>query len=404
METTKTGLNVEMTRGRNKLAATVVLGHAIKHVYLSGLQVILLPELKMNMMFTATQYGILSSSRQATSWFTTVGAGYLGDRFANRSALMLAISMLLMGSSYFLAGTAQNYWFMLMAMLFVGVGPSLYHPPAIGALSRRFPDKRGLAISLHGTGGSIGEVIGPVATAVLLTVMMWREVLQASLFPAVLSGFALWAMMRSVPGDVPGSSSSSEYFAALANLLKKRAIIVLVLITAMRSVGMAAIMTFLPVYLREDLAYSPYGAASLMSLAQLVGIGTQPAMGHLSDTHGRKRILVPAMLILGLSILALLIVEPGWKLITTVSVMGAFMYSLHTIFIAAAMDVAEGEVQSTVVSLIYGASFLGTVSPIFAGLIVDNFGMQAAFLYAGVAVILATIVLASLRLPQTTSN
>ena len=69
-----------------------------------------------------------------------MAAGYLGDRFANKAALMLGISMTLMGLSYFFAGFATNYWVMLAAMLFVGIGPSMYHPPAIGALSRRFPD------------------------------------------------------------------------------------------------------------------------------------------------------------------------------------------------------------------------------------------------------------------------
>ncbi len=150
----------EVRKGRNQLAATVVLGHAIKHIYNSGLQSILLPEIKLGLGLSATQLGTLAFSRQATGWVSTVGAGYLGDRFANRAALMLGASLTLMGVSYFLAGSAPTYWMMFLAMLLVGVGPSLYHPPAIGALSRRFPDKRGFAISLHGTGGSIGQVLG----------------------------------------------------------------------------------------------------------------------------------------------------------------------------------------------------------------------------------------------------
>ena len=147
----------EIRRGRNQLAATVVLGHAIKHIYNSALQSILLPEIKIGLGLSATQFGTLAFSRQATGWVTTVGAGYLGDRFANRASLMLGISLTLMGVSYIFAGYAPNYWVMFIAMLLVGIGPSLYHPPAIGALSRRFPDKRGFAISLHGTGGSVAR-------------------------------------------------------------------------------------------------------------------------------------------------------------------------------------------------------------------------------------------------------
>ena len=88
----------DIRRGRVLLAFTVVLGHAIKHIYNSGLQTILLPEIKIGMGLSATQLGTLAFSRQATGWVMTVGAGYLGDRFANRASLMLAVSMLLMGS------------------------------------------------------------------------------------------------------------------------------------------------------------------------------------------------------------------------------------------------------------------------------------------------------------------
>jgi len=84
-----------------------------------------------------------------------------------------------------------------------------------------------------------------------------------------------------------------------------------------------------------------------------------------------------------------------------VLLMGAFVYSLHTIFIAAAMDVAKGKAQSTVVSLIYGASFFGTISPIIAGFLVDAYGLKSAFVYSGIVALAATVVLIILKLPKT---
>ncbi|MDP6512513.1 MAG: MFS transporter [SAR202 cluster bacterium] len=394
----------EVKEGRNQLAVTVVLGHAIKHIYNSGLSTILLPEIKLGLGLSATQLGTLAFSRQMAGWFTTVGAGYLGDRFANKASWMLGISMTLMGISYFFAGFAPNYWVMLIAMLLVGIGPSMYHPPAIGALSRRFPDKRGFAISLHGTGGSVGEVLGPLITAGALTFLMWQEVLKISLFPAILAGFMIWSMMRSVRGEVASSDSTSDYFKSIGALLRKGRLAILVAVTALRSMGQAAIMIFLPVYLREDLAYSAATVAIYLSMAQVVGMFAQPAMGYFSDRLGRKIVLVPSMAAMGFLFFALTYADPGWQLILTVIALGTFLYSLHTIFIAAAMDVAGEEVQSTVVSLIYGASFLGTLSPVFAGLIADNYGTEYTFLYGGAMILLAAIVLALTRLPKTANQ
>ena len=394
----------ELRRGRNRLAATVVLGHAIKHIYISGLQTILLPEIKISLGLSATQLGSLAFSRQATGWVTTIGAGYLGDRFANRSSLMLGLSLSLMGVSYFFIGSAPNFWVMLVVMLLVGIGPSLYHPPAIGALSRRFPDRRGLAISLHGTGGSVGEALGPLITAGALALLFWRGVLHVSLFPALLAALLIWSMMRSVPGDVPGSASTRDYLASLASLLKKRALLALVLVTALRIMGQSAIGLFLPVYLRENLEFSAARVAIYLSMAQVVGIVAQPALGFLSDRFGRKAVLVPATLSMGLLYLALSFADPGAQLILVVLATGMFQFSLNAILIASAMDVAGGKVQSTVVSLIYGAAFLGTMSPVFAGLIADEFGVTSAFLYGGALVLLGALVTAMLKLPRTASQ
>ncbi len=418
MSTETIEVSPELRRGRNQLAATVVVGHAVKHIYNSALQSILFPEIKIGLGLSGTQLGTLAFSRQATSWVTTVFAGFLGDRFADRASLMLGISLLMTGVSYYLLGVADSvvsedliFLAVLAIMLLIGVGPSLYHPPAIGALSRRFPDRRGFAISLHGTGGSVGEVGGPLLAGVVLLgwlAMTWDSVLVYSLFPALVCAVAIWLFMRNVPGgEMRAVGSVREYFASLLSLLKRKALYVLVIVTALRSVGQSSVMIFLPVYLREELDFSPSKVAIYLSLAQVVGIVAQPVMGYLADRFGYKPVLVPSMLLMSLLAMALGFADPEpffWQiswLTITIMVMGTVLYALHAIFIAAAIEAAEGAVQSTIVSLIYGASFIGTLSPVIAGLIWDNYGVEATFVYGGALVLVGTLVLAiMLRLPS----
>ena len=414
-----------MRRGRNRLAATVVLGHAIKHIYNSGLQSILLAVIKDDLALSGAQFGLLSTSGRVTSGATTMVAGYLGDRFANRSGIMLMSSLGMMGISYFLLGSAPNYYLLLAAMLIVGVGPSLYHSPAIASLSRKFPDKRSFAISLHGTGGSIGEVVGPVLTGGLITgtylvAFEWREVLQISVLPALLCGLLIYLMMRNIPTVSTETASLGDYFSSLFALMSRRAMIALVAITALRSMGQGAIMAFLPVYLLEDQGITAVVIGLFMASIQFVGILAQPAMGFLADKFGHKAVLVPATAALGVLMIALRFAEaddtltftlwrlqiaaPGIQFGIIGLAMGAFLYALHAIYIAAAMDVAEGEAQSTVVSLIYGASFLGALSPFIAGVIVDFTDTASAFVYGGVMVLAATLILVFTRLPKTFSQ
>ena len=409
----------EVRRGRNRLAITVVLGHAIKHMYNSGLQSVLLAVMKDDLGLTATQFGLLSTSGRVTSGATTMVAGYLGDRFANRSGVMLMISLSMMGISYFLLGSAPNYWLMFAAMLLVGIGPSLYHSPAIAALSRKFPDKRSFAISWHGTGGSIGEFFGPIITGGLVSgvyfvAFEWNEVLKISVGPALIFGLLIYLMMRGIPTASTETESLRDYFTSLFKLLRRRGMQALVATTALRSMGQGAMMAFLPVYLLEDQGISAIVIGLFLSSIQFVGILAQPAMGWLADKFGHKKVLVPGTAALGLLMIALkfaptddpLMIDivllnitlPGIQFGIIALAMGAFLYALHAIYIAAAMDVSQGEAQSTVVSLIYGASFLGAFSPFLAGVIVDAGTISDAFVYGGVMVFLAGVVLALIRL------
>ncbi len=401
-----TVVSPEIKRGRNQLAATVVLGHAVKHIYNSGLQSVIMAAIKDDMGLTGAQFGLLSTSQRVTSGATTMVAGYLGDRFANRSGIMLLTSLSVMGVSFYLLGSAPSYWLLFAAMLIVGIGPSLYHSPAIASLSRKFPDRRGFAISLHGTGGSVGEVVGPVLVGGLITgtylvAFEWRDVLHVSVAPALFFAVLIYLMMRNIPTAATDIESAGAYFNSLRSLLRRPAMLSLVLVTALRSTGQSAVMAFLPVYLNEDLGYEFVVIGLFMSGAQFIGILVQPIMGYLSDRFGRKIVLVPCTVALGLLIATLKFADPGAFLILTVLAMGAFLYSLHTIYIASAMDVAQGQAQSTVVSLIYGASFLGSFSPWVAGLIVDSTETSNAFVYGGSMVIIGAVILALTKLPRT---
>ena len=234
----------------------------------------------------------------------------------------------------------------------------------------------------------------------MLAFMVWQDVLRASLFPALVAALLIWVFMRNVSVEVPGSTSTQSYFRSLVSVIKKKAFILLIVTTAFRSMGQMAILTFLPVYLREDLEFSAARVAAYLSLSHVVGLASQPVMGLLSDRFGPKVVLIPSMTALGLLFFALRFADPGFQLILVVLALGAFLYSLQAIFMAAAINLAGGQVQSTVVSVMYGGSILGIVSPILAGVIADAYGVANSFLYAGAVTLLATLILSLIKLPK----
>ena len=283
----------------------------------------------------------------------------------------------------------------------MGIGPSMFHPPAIAELSRRFPDRRGFAVSLHGMAASAGSVLGPPTVAAFLMFMVWRDLMKASLLPALVAAVAVWLLMPSSKAREQSEVTSFRtYFVSLTSLLSNRVLLILALTTALRSIGEGGIGGFVTLYLRDDLRYSVTTVAVIMSVSQIGGIVSQPAMGYLSDRFGRKAVLLPATALVMLSAFALSVARPGAQLFLVIFVRGAFSMSLNHIFVAAALDAARGTAQSTVVSLIYGAGFLGTFSPYIAGLISDRYGIHSAFVYGGIVLIAPTLLLAITKLPS----
>jgi predicted MFS family arabinose efflux permease len=313
---------------------------------------------------------------------------------------MLALSLGLTGVSYFLLGIADSYALLLGAMLVVGVGPSLFHPPALSALSRRFADRRAFAVSMHGAGGSVGEVLGPVTAAGLVAVLYWRDVLQLSMFPALVAAFLMWRLLRDNSDAGSGASSLGAYLGAFWALLRQRAMLMLCAVSALRSVGQATTMVFLPVYLREDLGYSAALVGVYVSMAQLAGIGSQPLMGHLADRFGHRAVLLPAMTAFALLLLTLSVVEGRLQFALAILALGAFVFSLHHVILAAGLEIAGPEMQATTVSLLFAAGFVGSVAPTLAGLLADAYGLRSTFIFSAAIATMAALVLVFIRLPR----
>ena len=96
------------------------------------------------------------------------------------------------------------------------------------------------------------------------------------------------------------------------------------------------------------------------------------------------------------------IVRPGIQLFFLIVLNGAFAIPLHHLFVAAALDLAQGITQSTVVSLIYGSGVVSIFIPYIVGLISDRFGIQSAFLFGGSVLLLPTMLLFLTRFPRLT--
>ena len=382
-------------RQRMTLLVTTVFGHALKHGFSAAFFVIL-PEIKTGLGLSNTQVGTLSTIRNVTGGLANLPGGFLADRFSHYRAVILGISFAFIGIFAFAVGLANTFWPAAIAAALMLIAITFWHPSAISALSVRFADRRGFAISLHGTGGSVGEALGPVITGVALGFFAWQAILQGMIVPTILLGIGFWLILRTLPMQSDTPITTGDYFAGLAQLFTNGKLLMVLGLAGGFAAGQSVFFTFFPIYIREDFGASSLALGGYLFLAQGAGILAQPAMGHLSDRMGRKAVLAPGFALMGLCMLGIAVVPSGPAFIAVIVVLGTVLFSLMAILLAAAGDLVGSGVQGTTISLVFGtAVVISAISPLIGGIIADAYEVQSTFLWAG-GVTLVTSVFAAI--------
>jgi MFS family permease len=99
-------------------------------------------------------------------------AGYLADRWQARKLLLFGV--VAMGAGLALAGLFPNQTVIPPALLFVGIGASVYHPAGLALISHTV-ERRGYALGLNGIFGNLGIAAAPLVTGVLTWLFSWQS-------------------------------------------------------------------------------------------------------------------------------------------------------------------------------------------------------------------------------------
>lgn len=390
------------------VAWALISAHTMQHVYSRGFLVIL-PFMMESVGFGTLAAGVMDSIRRISSGVASVGGGVLTDRFQHLRGHILAGSIGLMGFGYLIIGLAPTYYVILIALGFAAAAGSVWHPPALGILSQRFPERRGFYISLHRSAGNVGETIAPLAFGLLLAVVAWQAIL-LGVFPiAFMVAAAIWIFLRNVGGvkrqaAQVGDRSLREQLASVARLFKIRGFVALLFVGGVRGIADSAVLLFLPIYLRQELGMGPIGIGVYVSLLTAVAIVSGPLFGSLSDRMGRGPVIFLIMAASTAIVSLMIIFNEGITLAVLVALAGIFMFSVNSLTQAGSMDMAEGQnLEGSMVGLLWGVNALfGAASPIILGALILVFGIQIFFIYAAIFYAIGT--LAALALPEVTGK
>jgi MFS family permease len=347
-----------------------------------------------------------------------VPGGILVDTVGRKGVLM-ALSLFWVGFPYLLMGFSHGYLMLLSCVALVGFGNSLWHPTAIPTLARRFPERKGLVLSLHGMGGNAGDALAPLAVGALLAVLTWREVVIINVIPGLVMSVLLLVFLGTMRvgsvaakhrHDQTGKADDEgrvqtlrDYFRGIPALFRNRSLVLLTTSSAFRSMTQNALLTFLPVYLAYEMGYSPLWVGAGMFALQAAGFAASPIAGHLSDTMGRRSVMMTSMLMTAVVLVFMAFAGKSHAFIVFIAILGFFLYAIRPVLQAWLLETTPKNMGGTSIGILFGAQSLGaSVAPLIGGIIADRYGLLATFWFLAGTIIVANFFI--FAMPKTQGN
>tara|TARA_Y100000817_G_scaffold192208_1_gene150214 strand:- start:7687 stop:8910 length:1224 start_codon:yes stop_codon:yes gene_type:complete len=383
-------------------------GHGVKH-FGQGALLVMIPSIKSTLGLSDVGVGGISTVQSISSGIANIPAGILTDMFRKKIAWILFISMIMVGLGYFIIGVSPLYWALLFGVAIIGFGTSLWHAPAFGTLAARYPERRGFAMSAHLTGAQIGNTASPIIIGFLLagtigsyvffSGISWRIIAVCLSIPMIITGLLVIFKFKSAGSESEGNIAIRDYFRSAKTLLNNYSVLGMALLGAMRGAVHTSFQVFLVIYMREVLEYSNTLVGVHVALITMAGIISTPIMGNFSDKLGRRPVISFAMILMTILIFLFLFFDSGIMMTFLVGCLGLFFFSVMPIINAAAMDMVDKGSEGSGTALMFtGGSVIGSITPIFAGIINESSGFHGVVIFSGIiALIGATL---SLVLPM----
>ncbi|MCL5023662.1 MAG: MFS transporter [Nitrospirae bacterium] len=380
------------------------IGHASVHWFHSTFY-LLLPLIKKELGLSYTEMGLLVTIRFVAGALITFPSGMATDLLGRRS-LIMAIAFGCVSIPYLLLGVSYSYVPLLICMSFVGVGNNLWHPAALSTISDAYPGRRGWAIGWHESAANAGDAIGPLMSGILLTWMVWRHILLGSFIPSLCIGMSIvWLLgRRNFPEAKVMQTKQIErisvarYFEGLGKLLLNPSIVILALISGVRSMTQNGLSTFLPSFFINFTNLSPLISGVYLTIIQVSGLIAAPLSGRLSDQYGQKRVVTPSLLLTGLAIFLLVFVNVPSLFVVFLGVIGFFLYSLRPVLFSWAMELAPREMGGSVVGIQFSfQSILAALAPVVGGWIADKWGLSHTFYFLAAMLLFSNLLVVFVR-------
>lgn len=348
--------------------------------------------LEKSLSLSFAQVGWITFALNMTSSVMQPVVGSYTDKTARPYLLPLGMCLSLIG----MVGIAfaPAFWSVLVAVMFIGLGSSIFHPEGSRVVYFAAGGKRGLAQSIYQVGGNAGSSLAPLMAAAIFIPFGQRGAIWGVLF----AGLAIAALMWLIPwykGQLTAWREKSEAASArrkaggeaVAELTNHPralfAMTLLVFIVFGRSWYHSGISGFYQFYLIDHYNLPKEWAQIPIFLFLAAGVAGTFFGGVMADRIGLKKMIVLSI-VGALPFSLALPYLPLWAVYPVIAIMGFILlsgFSVAVVYAQHLLPTKVGMASGLTTGLAFG---MGAIGAVVLGKAADVFGMSEVMRTIGI--------------------
>ncbi len=340
------------------------------------------PMLKESLHLDFRHIGLITLTNQLTASLLQPFVGLYTDRRPQPYSLAAGMGFTLVGLVLLsLAGSLST---VLLAVAFVGIGSSIFHPEASRIAHLSSGGQHGFAQSIFQVGGNAGSSLGPLLAAAIVVArgqssVMWFS-LAALLGMVVLTGVGRWygeELQRHGHAQRTGTSARAPRSQVSRNRVIASLTILIVLVFS-KYFCLSSMRSYFTFFLIAKFGLSIKSAQlHLFGFLFAVAIGTFLG-GPIGDRIGRKAVIWASILGVAPFALALPFANLFWVGVLSV-IIGLILASAFSAILVYAQELIPGKV-GLMAGLFFGLAFgMGGIASALLGMLADLRGIRFVF-------------------------
>ncbi|WP_243290757.1 MFS transporter [Bacillus sp. FJAT-47783] len=366
------------------------------------------PIIEKSLSLSYAQIGWIAFVLNMTSSVMQPLFGYYADKRSTPFLLPFGMFLSMLGLIGF--ALSGHFVFILLSVLFIGLGSAVFHPEGSRVAYMAAGNKRGLAQSIYQVGGNTGQAMAPIFTAFIFVPLGQKGALSFTALTLVgimlLFFVSKWYKQQMVATISNKKKAKGKMTLKPLHRNIKIAIVLLVFFVFGRSWYVAGISNFYQFYLIEGYGLSISKAQLYLFIFMVAGVLGTFFGGPLADRYGRRNIMMFSMLGTAPLTIALPHVPLSW-VIPIIFLIGFILmtsFSVSVVYAQELMPNKVGMVSGLIVGLAFG---MGAIGAVLFGILADLFSIKFVMIVSSILPligIISTFLPSDVKVQELTGN